>query len=134
MEKNLKSIAAMQRKGLNVCIDPNQKTHLVVAFLDPKKQRNKLSIIPCLGVTVNGYAYDFTTDSYVLECVDWFALGFIEASCRIKINQNYDLKIPISNDCCERLLSKSQKRELRSFVKRNGYEDLTLEFLQTVKS
>ena len=132
MEKNLKSMTAMQRTGLNVCFDPSQRTHVVAVFLDPDNQKNKLVSIPCLGVTVNGYAYDFTTDSYVVECVDWLVLGFIEASCRIRINQSYELKIPISNDCCERLLGKTQRRELRSFVKTRGYDGLLVEFLQTV--
>lgn len=132
MEINLKSITAMQRNGLNVCFDLNQRTHVVAVLFDPHNQKNKLVSIPCLGFNVSGYAYDFTTDSYVVECIDWLALGFIEAACRIRINQSYDVKIPISNDCCERLLSKTQKRELRSFVKNGGYDGLRVEFLQTV--
>ena len=77
MEKNLKSITSMQRKGLDICFDQTQRTHVVAVFLDADSQKNKLVSIPCVGVTVNGYAYDFTTDSYVVECVDWLVLGFI---------------------------------------------------------
>lgn len=133
MNFDIKSLLSTQKKSLDLSLDISQKTHLAVVFIDKNPKNNNLMHIPCVqGSAISGYPYDCTSDCYLCECVNFINIGYIEFSCYLRVHSTYNIKIPICKNLCMKLLSDDQKKDIKYFIKKNGYQNLDIEFLQTV--
>lgn len=135
MSINLKSLCNIQRKNLDVTFDFDQKTHLIAVFTDKQNSHlNNLVHIPCKeGLPISGYSYDCVSDCYIKECINYYFLGIIEGVAYLQVHNSCEFRIPLTFDVCMKLMSKSQKKLLKDFIKVNQYENLELEFLQIVE-
>lgn len=133
MKNNIKSLLSAQKKSLDISLDSTQKTNLVAVFIDKNYKNNNLVHIPChQGSAISGYPYDCTSDCYLCECVNYINVGFVEFVCYIRIHSTYYIKVPMSKNLCMKILNNDQKSLLKRFIKKNGYQNLDMEFLQTV--
>jgi hypothetical protein len=135
MSLNIKTLLSSQKKSINLSLDCTKKTYLVAVFTDENQKNNNLMHIPCYqGTAISGYPYDCTSDSYLRECVDFISIGYIGYSCYLKLHENYVIRVPICKQLCFKLMNEEQKNAIKSFVKKKGYKNLEVEFLQTVAS
>ena len=113
----------------------DMRTMLVAAIIDDSDPcRNKVRKIPCnTGQAISGCVYDCASDSYVLSCLDYKPIGDIPLYCILRISPNFELKVPLAKEVCQKLMSKEQRKELSDFLA--SYDcDARVEFLQMVSS
>ncbi len=133
MKPDLKSLLLIQKKSLQVVIDSNKKTNIVAVFIDSEFKSNLLMNIPCFqGLAISGYPYDCTSDCYIKECVNYIDLGFLDFSCLLSVHNSFEIRIPICKTLCLKSMSKDQVKMMKTFIKKNGYQELEVEFLQTI--
>lgn len=133
MEQHSKKILTAQKRSLDVWIDGTQKTFVVAAFVDPNYESNTTRIIPCAqGAAISGYAYDCTTDSYIIECCGHLNIGYIDACCYLRLHDKYEIRIPISDSVCKMLFNENQTSILKSHIKSMGFQKHQVVFLQSV--
>ena len=58
-----------------------ERTFVIILAVHNNSDHNNLTRIHCKkGVPISGYVYDMVTESYHVECHDYFQLGYIPIS------------------------------------------------------
>jgi hypothetical protein len=122
---------------------------IVMIVVHQERERNDITrlsckrLIPLDGyptqvkvVPVGGYVYDAVTDSYVVNCIDYFPVGFIPFSFRAKMEGvgHWSIPVPFTENVVRRYLNPGQKADLEKF--KQGYADSQFEhqFIQFISS
>ena len=134
MEDNSNKLLAVQKKAIRLRLDSYQKTNLVAVFVDIESYKNNtIKCVPCLsGVAISGYAYDCTNDSYIMDCVGHCDLGLIPFCCYLKVNDSYEIRIPLADHTCRKIMSFDQKSILKKYVNSMDFKNHSIVFLQTI--
>lgn len=126
------------------CEDKSTCVFLLVSHVDNKK--NDMARISCKNMSYivgypcsstlkplnGGYVYDCVSDSYVISCIDFIALGLIPFYFKLKLNNvgAWESLIPIPEKILNRSFDKLQKDNLESFRQMYPTEQFVLNFLQ----
>ena len=111
----------------------HDKTYVAVLAVAENSDRNKLTTVSCKkGIPITGYSYDSQTESYVVECCDYFPLGYIQASYWHTMPgvANWRQRIPMPESVIKRFLTPEQKSDLRGF--KAAYKGCKFHFMQII--
>lgn len=108
-----------------------EETYVIVIAVHKDPRKNQVTRIKChKGTQIGGYAYDMVNDSYVLECIDHFALGLVPISFQVAIG-SWFTPIPMPEGILLKYLNDKQKANLAAYKANfTPKEDFTFEFVQ----
>lgn len=112
-----------------------EKTYVIVTATHRESGRNFVNRISCKkGLPIGGYTYDSQTDSYHVECADYFHLGFIPISFGVKIKglEHWQMRIPMPENVLRKYLTSLQKKELKNFKNHFKAETYELQYIQMI--
>jgi len=118
------------KKSMEICAIP-EKTYLVVLAVSKDQKENKVQKLSCSrGVPIGGYIYDSVSNAYRVNCKNYFSLGYIPISFKVKISEvgNWETHIPMPEIVLIKYMNDSQKIDLREF--KNTYSKEEICFLQ----
>jgi len=110
-------------------------SYIIVVAVCVDSNKNFINRITCKkGVPIQGYIYDSQTDSYLIECADFFHLGFIPVSYVVKQNGIYawEVHVPMPESIIKRHLLPQQKKELQNFKKHFNSKEYMISYVQMV--
>jgi hypothetical protein len=76
-------------------------------------------------VPIGGYVYDGVNDCYIINCIDYYSLGQIPFSYKLKMEQvgHWSANIPLPEVVVKKHLGMKQKNDLENF--KSVYSDQT---------
>ena len=95
-----------------------ERTYIIILAVHTDSDQNNLTRIHCKkGVPIAGYVFDTVTESYHVDCHDYFQLGYIPISLQQRVPGvgNWSQRMPMPEQAIRRFLSPQQKRDLRNF-------------------
>ncbi|RDJ35265.1 MAG: hypothetical protein DWQ19_10650 [Crenarchaeota archaeon] len=122
-------------------VKTEQPTFVVSLAVHKKLEENELvrlrcrHLLPIEGypyetrvLPIGGYVYDHSKDSYIINCVDYLALGFIPFSCKLEMDGvgQWNSYVPLSLSIIRQNLELSKKKEFEKF--RNKYDKNQVDF------
>lgn len=107
-----------------------------MAVAKDEKKNEIQKIIFDSGVSISAGVYDTFNNCFYVKCEDYLFIGSIPLCvfCRVEENQNWVQKVPLSKNVLDKVMEKSQKKILRSFLRKYPEENYKLEFLQLYNS
>lgn len=114
-----------------------ERTFVIILAVHNDSDLNNLTRIHCKkGVPISGYVYDMVTESYHVDCHDYFQLGYIPISLQQKMPGvgRWSQRIPMPEQAIRRILSPQQKRDLRSFKGTYKGNQVTFQYMQVIDS
>lgn len=111
------------------------QTYIIVMAKHKEKVKNVINRISCSkGSPIGGFTYDTQSDSYYVECVDYFHLGYVSASFFIKIKElnNWKIRIPIPENILKKYLTTLQKKELKNFKNHFKSDLYEIQYIQMI--
>lgn len=114
-----------------------ERTFVILLAVHNDSYLNSLTRIHCKkGVPISGYVYDMVTESYHVECHDYFQLGYIPISLQQRMPGvgRWSQRIPMPEQAIRRVLSPQQKRDLRSFKGTYKGNNFAFQYMQIIDS
>ena len=112
-----------------------ERTYIIVTAHNHEFGRNYVNRISCKkGLPIGGYIYDSQSDSYHVDCADYFHLGYIPISffVKIKATSDWQVRIPMTENVIKRYLTSLQKKELKNFKNIFKAEDYNFQYIQMI--
>lgn len=112
-----------------------ERTYIIVTAIHREKGRNFVTRISCKkGIPIGGYTFDSQTDSYHVECADYFHLGYVPMSfvARIKGLNHWEMRIPMPENAIKKCLTNLQKKELKNFKNHFKAESYEYQYIQMI--
>lgn len=112
-----------------------ERTYIIVTAHNHEFGRNYVNRISCKkGLPIGGYIYDSQSDSYHVDCADYFHLGYIPISfvARIKGMEDWQMRVPVPENVLKKFLTTLQKKELRNFKNHFKAENFDIQFIQMI--
>lgn len=118
----------------NLEISPSfEQTYIVLIAVHKDNSKNFITKISCKkGAPIGGHLYDTQSDSYHVECADYFNLGFVPISfvAKIKGLDSWQMRVPIPESVLKKYFTSFQKKEIRNFKNQHKSETYKLQFIQ----
>jgi len=114
-----------------------ERTFVIILAVHSDSDHNNLTRIHCKkGVPISGYVYDMVTESYHVECRDYFQLGYIPISLQQRMPGvgRWTQRIPMPEQAIRRVLSPQQKRDLRNFKATYKGNQYSFQYMQVIDS
>ena len=114
---------------------PSFERTFVIVTASHREGRNFVNRISCKkGIPIGGYTYDQQTDSYHVECTDYFHLGYVPISftARVKGVDRWDMRIPVPENVLKKYLTSLQKKELKNFKNHFKAEEYEIQYIQMI--
>ena len=107
-------------------------TYIVVVAVHKDEIKNDIVRVSCdRGVPITGYVYDGVNDCYLITCVDYLPLGYVDASFTLESNDaGWSVQSPMPDVVLKRYLNFRQKSDLKKFKQAFKGDDYTFRFLQ----
>lgn len=131
-------MSEIEIENLLEVVHSSERTYVIVTASYRKQQIgncNFLNKIRCeKGIPITGYVYDSQSDSYLVDCADYFHLGYIPVSFVIKIKELdfWETKIPVPENVLEKYLTSLQKKELNNFKKMFNSDVYKIQLIQMI--
>jgi hypothetical protein len=110
------------------------ETLVVVAAVDKSNRLNKPQRFAAgkKGIPIGGYVVDGPTGDYLFNCVEFMILGYVPASFRLEMEGvgRWSVVVPIPDTLLKKIMSATQKADLKRFRNRYCEPNFDLEFLQ----
>lgn len=130
--------------GKQICetieaIPETEKTYVVVLAIHKDNSKNVVQRIACKsGVPIGNYikqiGYDGQSDTYHVECCDYFHLGYVPLSYTIRLpGSSWEVRIPMTEKVVDLFITDLQRRELANFKNHFKPEDHHIQYLQMIE-
>lgn len=107
-----------------------EETYVIVVAIHKDPRKNSLTNIKChRGTPLGGYTYDTVNESYCVGCVDHLALGLVNISFQLVLN-DWTFYVPMPEGLLTKYLSEKQKANLASYRASFPEKDITFKFIQ----
>jgi len=127
-------IQELLRSQVNFSILP-EKTLIYVAAREVSDTKNKSIRLHCKKCNAfSGYVYDATSDSIIINGIDFLELGHINYAAQATFNNtgNWVSHVPLPAEAIELALTPTQKRTLKEFTLRYPAPTFELHFVQMI--
>lgn len=108
-----------------------EKLHITILAISPANKEHKVRSVPCYGDSLGCYAYDRTSNVFIIECVSYANLGKIPFALGVSV-PSYGGKflMPLSENLIHKYMSPDQRQRLRFFKEK--FSDCQFRFIQCV--
>jgi len=125
------------RDGLQIKVDEDSKTIILLLVLDTQQESNNVSRhVHCDdGICFGGYVYDMPKDAYIVKCVDYMCLGTIPVSFVASVPKvgGWNIRVPMTEQVVERLLAPYYKRMLKGVREKYPKPRYALHYMQMLE-
>jgi len=127
----------------------DQPSFLIMIVVHKEREKNEITKLSCKRLIpldgypqaskitpIGGYVYDSTTDSYLVNCIDYFGLGFLPFYFKAKVEGGglWSFPIPFTENVMRRYLSPVQKADLDKFKQVYTDEQFSHQLIQFIGS
>ncbi len=107
-QENIQEMISLIRESISVEFIHKEKMAIIMIVVDKEEANNFSKNIHCgEGICFAGYVHDLTSDSYVVDCVDFVSLGIVSASFKISMPNSggWKMQIPLPEKLVESLIA-----------------------------
>jgi hypothetical protein len=125
---------AKEVKSNLIVSQSDTQTVVFVAAVHREPSMNAMRKVPAKrGVPIGGYVYDHGSECYLVNCIDFFSLGYVPASFTVSMPSagGWRMPVPVPENVLKKLLSHDQRRDLKRFMSLfSGMEAVRFEYVQ----